>query len=378
MSRLHNSLGQRIGTLKANVPIEEAIPALAGIDLKFSGNDASPSDDICPCGEHKGNFHINVSGGYCNCFTPGCELKGDIVDFTKKYLNVSAGEATEKLEALFAEALNDAEAKVPVTGLPVSGSSHEERIVRGIQNPTDADFKAMAGYQTAFRWGLTSQSFGYGYLTQKRLHSPAILAQEGIGYVDQNLSYRLQARTSPKTQEMLARYGMLTTNGADVARQGVVTFPLKDREGRICGFRFKDPSKQFHAQQRKEGILNGVLFLGEHTLKGLPAGARVALVEGEHDWLSMREAGFAEGLLATCGQISKAQVEWLKGNLNGYQLVTVMDSDHAGDAYRVQIDEQLAELNPQQYVPTAKDPDAFLKSGGSLEKIFVEGNVWKR
>lgn len=378
----------RIRYIKATLPITEAVSVLTGIDFQESGSTAWPSgEDICPCGEHTKNFRINVTAGYCKCFTPGCNRQGDLIDFTKEYFDTSLGSAVDHLEMVFEAELNldglKAATSIPevvcdgenLSGERIAGSKAAPK-THGITNPIESDFKAMGGYQTIFQWGMTPSSAGYRHMVTQRRHDPVWLAKEGVGFLDQGLGYRLHAKTSGKTSEQMARYGLLTMSGGDIARRGLVTFPLKDRDGRVCGFRFKDPEKKYMAQQRREGILNGVVFLGEHTLKALPIGSRVLVVEGEHDWLSLREAGWDEGLLATCGQLSRVQVGWLRENLGGYQLVTAFDNDHAGEVYRQEIADHLTDLNPIQYVPPTGDPDEYLKCVGTLSQLISEGSLW--
>lgn len=169
---------------------------------------------------------------------------------------------------------------------------------------------------------------------------------------------------------------MLSSNGNDIAQRGLITFPMRDLEGRVCGYRFKDPQKKLMAQQRRKGILNGVVFLGQHTLRGLKPGDRLAIVEGENDWLSMLEAGWKEGLLATCGQISDRQIEFLNRHNRKYEVITAFDNDHAGEAYRQLMSDRFVGEQLNQFVPDAKDPDAFLKMGGTIDELFAEVNQW--
>lgn len=218
---------------------------------------------------------------------------------------------------------------------------------------------------------LDESSIAQSYQLDRRHHSMEVLREHRIGYSNGRLKAHLLQRGY--TIDEIQAAGLLNSKGGDLLPSGAYVYPHLDRNDRVCHFTFKHPDLTGQWQPPRATRLCGIAFYGEHTLG---RSGRVALVEGENDWLSCIEGGWVGPILATIGQVSKDQLSWLAANVFDREVVTFFDHDDAGDRYRAKVVKVLP--HAQQYkVPTAgSDIDEYLKkASGDFAQLMVRENL---
>lgn len=356
------------------VPLVSIIEHEIGESLVPCGADTyEPESKTCPCGEHQGCFKVKTTGDdgdmpVAKCFS--CD----------KWCNDGAGFLTEFMGAesqyVAAQTVLDKAAEYYESDLP-----SRENILTALDRPapvakpalvvtarSQALFEAAALF---FSNQLAKNPVAQKYQLEVRGHDLASLLEHGVGYADGGLAKHLYLKGF--TPDEVQRSGLLNDKAGPFFLPGVYVYAHRDRDGRVCHFTQKDPRKKMDWQLPHRCKQGHVQFFGEHTLSRGAMTRRVLLVEGENDWLSCVEAGWTEAILASIGNISTQQLEWIKANLRGWEVITLFDSDDAGDKYRAKL-AALQGISAVQYrVPDgSKDPDAWLKqTGKSIQELFT-------
>jgi 5S rRNA maturation endonuclease (ribonuclease M5) len=210
------------------------------------------------------------------------------------------------------------------------------------------------------------------YQMKVRGHSEEILKQERIGWSDGGLVAYLEALGFDN--EILDASGLRSQKtGRDFLPSKVFIYPHYVK-GKVSHYSFKDPLKKLAYQLPNRYSLNGHLFWGQDTISSSDT---IFIVEGENDRLSLLEAG-KTAVLATIGQISGAQLDWMRENLSDKHIVTLFDSDEAGDKYRTKVEKirrffkSLIQVAPGE---RENDIDELLKEGKSLNEIIEAGKT---
>jgi 5S rRNA maturation endonuclease (ribonuclease M5) len=211
------------------------------------------------------------------------------------------------------------------------------------------------------------------YQKTVRQHDESTLKEWHIGWSDGGLIEYLEG--IGYEEEMLLQSGLKNKkNGRDFLPSKCFIYPHFVK-GRVSHFTFKDPLKKTAYQLPKKNSLNGYLVYGQDTISKSDT---VLIVEGENDLLSVWGTNKVPAIVATIGQISGEQVEWMKEALADKNIITIFDADDAGDKYRIKIErirkhfKKLAHVRP----PNEKDIDDILKEGTDLEE-FIFSHVVK-
>lgn len=245
----------------------------------------------------------------------------------------------------------------------------------GIPFPTarqQAIFDRAAAYYAAC---LTASPSALQYQTETRKHYPEALKSHGIGLSNGNLWRHL--RKEGFTPEEAIESGLVKENGSDYFPAGSFIYTHRDIQGRACEFTMKYPEGKLHFRLRKEFRLRGIQFYGQHTLS---ADTRsIYLVEGENDWLSCIEGGCETAILATTGSVSRDQLSYLKKNHDEAEIITLFDTDEAGERYRDMTASYGFPALKQLVLPVANsDPDDYLKKNScSFDEMIKACTVWE-
>lgn len=201
------------------------------------------------------------------------------------------------------------------------------------------------------------------YQTQVRGHSPDTIKSMKIGWSDGNLLTFLESVGI--AEEIIESSGLKGKKG-DFLPAKVFIYPHVV-SGKVSHFTFKDPLKQKEWQLPNKHKMNGHSFFNSDSIKKQ---GPVIIVEGENDLGSILDYGWDHGVIACIGQISASQLEWLGLNLAGRDVITIFDSDPAGDLYRDKVSKVKGFGSIIQVkLPAVKDVDEYIKAGGDL----VEG-----
>ncbi|MFB2780148.1 phage/plasmid primase, P4 family [Shewanella mangrovisoli] len=325
-------------------------------------------DDICPLCGHKGCFkiyHGDPDRQNYHCFS--CGEWGDIFAFIVKMgLAKNSYDAANKL------------LRGELEGVTVITSPKPKMIMPETLELTSEQFaRRQALYLAAWEYYVEpmfeDRSTPLQSLMDNRKLSQNILIEYDVGY-SRGALWRYLIEHEFTLEEMYAS-GLVKESPQspyDFFPKGVYIFPHYDETGAICRFTFKDPEKKVAYQLSKLFWLNNIQFYGQHTMNRQ---GTVAVVEGEFDLLALMDHGWQGPVIATNGQISQAQLAWIKENLHDRNVVTFFDSDPAGDKYR----EKLVQLGLPALVQVTlpegqgKDIDDYLRQDDALSiEVLVE------
>ncbi len=341
--------------IKEAIDIVEGISKELGIDFKKIGDDTyEPEDRQCPFCGHKDCFRVKNSDEekYYNCFS--CGAKGDVITFVEKARKIKPLEAARALA-------KEWKVHVPTSFSPIQeifglAAHYYHTCLKGSGNKPYLELNKLTPLE---------------YQTKIRGHKPETIDFFKIGWSDGGLIYYLKGLGFES--ELLAQSGLMNKKGKDFLPTKVFIYP-HSVNGRISHFTFKDPLKQNEYQLKNSNKLNGHIFYNSDSLRGKDT---VAIVEGENDLLSMHECGWPHGLIATIGQLSSQQSEWIEENLKKKHVFTFFDTDNAGDKYREKIQalkKEFASLTQIRLIGH-KDIDEYLVKGGKLDAAIAANNV---
>lgn len=336
--------------LKRELNIVEVLEALTDIPYKLIGeNTFVPEDDTCPVCGHKDCFRVKHEGdnseSFAKCFSE--DKIWDVTSITADLLEVSNVEAAKKLAEEY-------KIELPKTGSPVQEAF----------NKAGEYYHAMlleVGPYPELN-GLTPLE----YQEQVRKHNPEILSELSIGWSDGNCRTFLE--NSGIDYEIIKDSGLLGKKG-DYLPSKCFIYPHFIK-GKVSHFTFKDPSGRLAYQLPNKYKLNNHSFYNsDSTQKSGP----VIVVEGENDVVSILEAGWLAPVICCNGSISTAQIEWMALELEGRDVITIFDSDAAGDKYREKVQRiksKFLSLISVRIDSGVKDIDEYLKAGGSLTGLI--------
>lgn len=350
--------------VKSNYSLPEAISAALGTSYKSCGTDLYQLDpDECPFCEHKGCFKLYCAESedeHYHCHS--CDAHGDIFTFL-----VDLELATSPLDA--ARKLIQGEIE-GITVLPASRANKPKVEAETVVLTAEQFARRQAVYHAAWEYYFEPMfvdgSTPLQSLMDKRKLSQNVLIDYEVGY-SRGALWRHLIEHGFTLEEMYAS-GLVKESPQsphDFFPRGAYIFPHYDETGAICRFTFKDPEKKLVYQLSKLFWLNNIQFYGQHTMNQQ---GTVAIVEGEFDLLALKDHGWQGPVIATNGQISQAQLKWIKEKLHDRDVVTFFDSDAAGDKYR----EKLAQLGLPSLVQVTlpegqgKDIDDYLRQENAL------------
>lgn len=354
--------------IKQSVSLLDVLEKDLGVTFKQSGEknwiiDGDKDIESCPFCGHHGCFKVHFSldskeSSFYKCFS--CGETGDVVTWVAKRKGLSMGDALKDL-----------------------AKEHQIELPTRATNPIQSIFTSAAGYYHSclmescdspqpFLSGLTPKQ----YQLEVRKHKEESLSKFKVGYSDGGLAeFLLSVGYDPEVllSSGLVKAGKTEGSFRDFLPAKCFIYPHYVK-GMVSHFTFKDPTKRLDYQLPKKYSLNGYLFYGQETFD---ATRSLVLVEGENDRISVMESGKATSVLATIGQISGEQLEWLRNKCRDRLVITLFDPDDAGDLYRIKVEMskshfgQLIQVRP----PEEKDIDELLRDGGDLLEIIRNNRV---
>ena len=310
----------------------------------------------CPFCSHKDCFKLFYdenapADATYHCFS--CSKHGSVIDWYAERKGVEALEATKELAKLY-------NVQLPNNYSP-------------IQEVFDL---AARYYQTCLLETCNVPQVKLGKMTPLeyqlniRKHKQETIEKFQIGWSDGGLVEYLSGLGFD--DELLLESGLISKRtNKDFLPFGVFIYPHKVN-GKVSHFTFKDPSKKLAYQLPNKFVLNGHEFYGQDTIKGKDT---VFVCEGENDLLSVIEADDFPpdaGVIATIGSISGSQIDWIRDNLSGCEVVTLFDPDEAGNKYREKLQRIARNVKGmrQLIAHETSDIDEILKAGESLGKVL--------
>lgn len=346
--------------VKQNVNILEVLEKDLNVTFRQEGerNWRIDGDEVesCPFCNHHDCFKVNYIEGqnesaFYKCFS--CDEAGDVITWRSKHKNLSMKDAALELAREY-------DIKLPTT------------------SPIQQVFTLAAlYYQTCFKETCNKPFAELGgktpkqYQVEVRCHDESILEAFQIGFSDGGLISYLEGLGID--EEIIAQSGLRNKAGKDFLPARCFIYPHFVK-GRVSHFTFKDPLKKLAYQLKKKDSLNGYLFYGQDSIS---KSTDVVIVEGENDLLSLMETGQVQSVIATIGQLSKEQMDWMRENLASKRLITIFDPDEAGDKYREKIEALRRCFVDLMHVlpPNGKDIDEHLREGADLETLVKKNLI---
>lgn len=358
--------------VKGKINLLELMARDLGVDFKECGENTYQIEDErqhggCPFCGHNDCFKVkhdnsNIENSFYKCFS--CDERGSVIDWgtydwdkneSKKVAVRSVVESARKL-----------------------AKDH------GIQLPNDYSpvqelFNVAAGYyRNCFTDISDKPQMKLGkmtpteYQTTFRGHKPETLESFQVGWSDGGLIEFLEG--VGYESELLLESGLKSKKtGKDFLPSDCFIYPHYYK-GKVSHFTFKDPLKKLAYQLPNKFVLNGALFYNQDSVKSFDT---VIIVEGENDVLSTAENTDKYAVIGTIGQISGGQLDWLRENLCGKNVITIFDPDEAGNKYREKVGKIKGAFKSlvQVLPPGEKDIDDWLKEGAELEAIIKDNQV---
>jgi 5S rRNA maturation endonuclease (ribonuclease M5) len=344
--------------VKSQINLLELLSKDIGVDFKECGENTYQIDDEkqhggCPFCGHNDCFKVkhdddNLGESFYKCFS--CDERGSVIDWIANKEKLTVVDAAKKL------------AKDHGIVLPNDYSPIQEL------------FNVAAGYyHNCFKEICNVPQMKLGkmtpmeYQTKVRQRKPETIDSFTIGWSDGGLIEFLES--IGYDPELLLESGLKSKKtGKDFLPSECFIYP-HELKNRVSHFTFKDPIKKLAYQLPNKFVLNGVLFYNQDSIK---TSDTVIVVEGENDVLSVVEANSGHAVIGTIGQISGSQLDWLRENLGGKNLVTIFDPDEAGDKYRSKLEKIKGAFKSLKQIKPAeeKDIDEHLSAGTTLASIL--------
>lgn len=300
--------------IKTEASLVDVIVDLTKLELKACGSDTFELEDqTCPFCGHKDCFRVNDKEEvpFYKCFS--CGEHGDVISFTQSYLKLDKPyDAVKHLATQYKIELPESKLS-PQQEVLNSAAEYYRNLLLSDDSP-----KEYLGNMTPLE-----------YQVKIRKHDVDVLTSLGVGWSDGGVVEYLESVGFDP--ELVKQSGLYNARfKGDFLPAGSFIYVHYVR-GRASAFTFKNLSKNLSYQFKKENRLNNVMFYNQDACDKHD---EVVIVEGENDLISVIEGGWEGGVVATNGQLSKEQVDWLSKALPGKTLVTCFDSDDAGDKYR--------------------------------------------
>ena len=348
-------------TVKANTNLVEIMAKELGLDFKESGeNTYSIVDEQeyggCPWCHHNGCLKVkqdneDLQSAFYKCFS--CEEHGSVIDFISWKYKISPVEAAHKLATEYS-------IKLPMGYSPIQ---EVFELAANYYHTTFIESKPI---------NKLAKMTPSDYQLRVRGHKEESLSRFQIGWSDGGLIDFLSSMGFD--DELLLESGLKSKKtGKDFLPSDCFIYPHRV-DSKISHYTFKDPSKKLAYQLPNKFSLNGFEFYGQDSVKQFDT---IILVEGENDLISTSEVQSKYGVLASIGNLSGAQLEWMRNNLGNKHVITLFDPDDAGDKYR----EKLAKIKnsfrslTQVKPPDNKDIDELLVAGADLDNLIKEHQI---
>jgi 5S rRNA maturation endonuclease (ribonuclease M5) len=351
--------------IKSNVDLKEVISKYANSEVVECGtNTYQLEDKSCPFCGHNDCFKVKdeeseEEPAFYKCFS--CDETGDAIGFVGKLLSLTPREAALKIAKDFSIQIpNDYSPAQEIFNL---AADYYHNCLVDESNKPMQELLSMTPLE---------------YQTDVRKHSLSTLTNMKVGWSDGKLVQYLDSLGF--SQDLLIQTGLVNKKGTGDFLPHRVFIYAHLVKGRVSHFTFKDPMKVKEYQLPNKFQLNQHTFYGQDTISTKDT---VIMVEGENDLLSVMEdpASSMYGVIGSIGQLSGAQVQWVVDHLSDKNIITIFDSDDAGDKYRAKMEKVRPKLKSLVQVKIGldgvKDIDECLKKGLSSlpEVIKVFGAV---
>lgn len=309
---------------------------------------------LCPFHNEKTpSFVVSETKQIFTCF--GCDAKGDVIEFVRRYYNLTFGEAVERLAKEYGieyQAKNSDNDKVLYEINGVAADFFRENI----KKPGNAGYEYMSGRGIT---DLTMENFSIGYADDS--WNSLYEHLKGKGY---------------KVEDMI-KLGLVSKKNNKVfdTFRNRVMFPIVKSNGKVIGFggRIIGEGQPKYLNSPENAIFKKKLNLYGINLTGkaMQEQDSAILVEGYMDVISVYQHGI-ENITASLGTaLTAGQAKLIKRYTDN--VVLSYDTDNAGRKATMRAIDILysagCRINVLE-ISSGKDPDEFIKENG--EAAFRE------
>ncbi len=340
-----------IDEIKSRCNIVDVVSSL--VTLKRTGSNYK---GVCPFHNEKTpSFVVSEPKQIFTCF--GCGASGDVIEFVKKYYNLTFPEAVERLANQY--------------GIEISSSYSEQGKKK--DGYYEVNRQAARFYYDSFT---KKANPGFSYMKNRGIE-PKILQTFGIGYADEewnSLTDYLLKNGVPK--DMMVELGLASEKNGKVYDKfrNRVIFPIINTRGKVIGFGGRvigegEPkylnSQESFIFQKKYNLFGLNLTRSEIQKEGY-----AILVEGYMDVIGLYQHGVKNAVASLGTALTTQQAKLLKRYTE--KVILCYDADASGvNAALRGIDILRAEgLDVKVlHVNDGKDPDEYIKKHGRDEFI---------
>jgi len=281
---------------------------------KKTGN--STRFNPCPLCEHNDCF--NVFGENEDTFKcQSCGEGGDVFTFAELYHQLGKGEALRNVAKHFN------------VELPAPKAQQDA----AAKNKTSLLHEVLDAATAYYRGVLANRPDSMAYLTSPkpdgRGHIQSTIDTMEIGFTDGKMAEALQKQgISLDKIKQSGLYvekkikGEPTGEWRDYFVPGLIVFPHRNETGDIGHFTIKDPRKKIDYQLKTENRIGGLLWGNQRGINN----SIINIVEGENDYASFLDVSI-RNVMATLGNLSTKQIQWLLTHSNGKHFVLWFDFD---------------------------------------------------
>lgn len=344
---MQKSYSSAIEEIKSRCNIVDVISSV--VPLKRAGTNYK---GICPFHNEKTpSFIVSEQKQIFTCF--GCGATGDVIEFTKRYYNISFQEAVEKLAQQY--------------GIEIS-NLYEQK------GPDKEPFYAINKLAARYFYEAIKKpnNDGYKYMAGRKF-TPETISRFGIGWADsdwQSLYDYLKKNGVTDEQMLEISLASKSEKGKVYDRfRNRVIFPIINTRGKVIGFGGRivgdgDPkylnSTESLVFQKKYNLFGLNLSRQEIQQEGY-----AIVVEGYMDVAALYQEGI-KNVVASCGTaLTEQQAKLLKRYTD--KVILCYDADAAGVNAALRGIDILRDAGLEVrvlHVDDGKDPDEFVKKHG--------------
>jgi len=328
------------------------------VSLKRAGSNYK---GLCPFHNEKTpSFVVSDTKQIFSCF--GCNISGDVIGFVQKYYNLEFPAAVEKLAEEYGIEIQNMYQKSP----------KKEELY-------EINRQAAKFFYQAFT---KSPNPALSYMN-KRGVDPLFLKKFGIGYADDEWDSLCKHFQKLGTDiKLLLSLGLISESKGkyyDKFRNRVI-FPIINTSGKVIGFGGRtlgDGAPKYLNSAESD------IFLKKNNLYGLNLTKQdiskedsAILVEGYMDVISLYQSGIRNVSASLGTALTENQVRLLKRYTRN--IILSYDSDEAGASAALRGGEILHKEGCRTkvlQVPSAKDPDEFIKENGKNDFLKLVGEA---
>jgi len=320
---------------------------------------------LCPFHEERTpSFSVDPQEKLYHCF--GCQVGGDVFSFVQEKEGLGFSEAVELLgERYGVELVRERED-------PQAEARRRQR------ERTGELLERTAAFYASFLWEAKEAQKAREYLLGRGL-GEEVLRAFGVGYAP-------SAWDQVLTRGQRAGFSVAELRAAGLVQRGRrggeydrfrsrITFPVRDRRGRVVGFgaramRSEQGAKYINTAEtelfRKSRMLYGI----EHAKGAIARAARAVVVEGYTDVLALHQGGIEEAVGVMGTAITEEQVAALSGMVE--EVILAMDADSSGQEAMLRAQRVAAGRRMRIRVaamPAGEDPAQMLAEDGGAERF---------